>query len=56
MANTDAFNYFNNMSPSYKKAAIHWVNSAKQEITQQKRLRTLIEDSAAARKIKPLSY
>ncbi len=50
-ANPAAWTYFDRQPPGYKRAAIHWVTSAKQEATQQKRLATLIEDSAAGRRL-----
>ncbi|MEQ8809486.1 MAG: YdeI/OmpD-associated family protein [Imperialibacter sp.] len=53
-ANQMAWQNFNNMAPSYKKPAIWWVISAKQEVTRRKRLATLIEDSAANIKVKHL--
>lgn len=37
--------------PGYRKAVLHWVTSAKRPETRAKRLATLIEDSAAGRKI-----
>lgn len=42
--------------PSYRKAAIHWVTSAKQAATRERRLAALIEDSLAGRPIKPLAW
>ena len=51
--NTRAWGNFNAMAPSYKKLAIWWIVSAKQEATKLKRLTTLIEDSAAGRKVRP---
>ncbi len=42
-----AWRYFEALAPSYRKTAIHWVMSAKQEATRQKRLAELIADSAA---------
>ena len=45
MSNQIAWEYFENLAPSYKKTSIHWVMSAKQEATQQKRLLQLISDS-----------
>lgn len=51
--NSDAWENFIAMAPSYKKLAIWWVTSAKQEATRLKRLATLIEDSAAGRKVHP---
>ena len=44
------------MSDSFKKTAIHWVMSAKQEPTGEKRLNELIMDSEAGRKVKRLNY
>jgi uncharacterized protein YdeI (YjbR/CyaY-like superfamily) len=37
--------------PGYRKVALHWVTSAKKPETRARRLATLIEDSAAGRKI-----
>lgn len=45
MSNSIAWEYFENLAPSYKKTSIHWIMSAKQETTQQKRLQQLISDS-----------
>ena len=42
------------MPRSYRHPAVWWVMSAKQEATRERRLATLIADSAAGRKIKPL--
>lgn len=42
--------------PSYRKAAIHWVTSARQPGTRERRLAALIEDSRAGRPIKPLAW
>jgi uncharacterized protein YdeI (YjbR/CyaY-like superfamily) len=39
----------------YRQAAIRWVMTAKKEETRQRRLATLIEDSAAGRTIAPLT-
>lgn len=55
-SNQKAWNFFQSMAPSYRRTAIHWVMTAKQESTRLKRLNELIADSEAARKIKPLSY
>jgi uncharacterized protein YdeI (YjbR/CyaY-like superfamily) len=44
-ANKKAWNYFNSLAASYKKLSIHWVMSAKQEVTKMKRLNELITDS-----------
>lgn len=53
-ANKSAWKNFNEMIPSYKRPAIWWVMSAKQEATRLRRLETLISDSEQGRKIKQL--
>jgi uncharacterized protein YdeI (YjbR/CyaY-like superfamily) len=40
--------------PSYRRAATHWVTSAKQLATRERRLAQLIEDSKAGRVISPM--
>ena len=42
---------FEQRPPSYRKTVLHWVTSAKKPETRERRLATLIEDSAAGRKI-----
>ena len=37
--------------PGYRKVVLHWINSAKKPETRERRLATLIADSAAGRKI-----
>jgi uncharacterized protein YdeI (YjbR/CyaY-like superfamily) len=54
-ANRRAWDYFSAMPPSYRRPAIWWVVSAKKEETRQRRLATLIADSEAGRRIKPLT-
>lgn len=54
--NKKAWNFFQQMPPSYKKPAINWVMSAKQESTKHSRITTLIKDSEEGKKIKPLDY
>lgn len=48
--------YWGAQTPGYRRAAAFWVTSAKREATRQRRLETLIADSAAGRPIKLLSY
>ncbi|MEX0762453.1 MAG: YdeI/OmpD-associated family protein [Dehalococcoidia bacterium] len=48
--NEKAWNLFQSQAPSYKRVCTWWVMSAKQEATRQRRLATLIEDSAAGRR------
>jgi hypothetical protein len=43
------------MPPSYRQAVIRWVMTAKKEETRERRLRRLIEDSAAGRRIPPFT-
>jgi uncharacterized protein YdeI (YjbR/CyaY-like superfamily) len=54
-ANKTAWANFGKMPPSYRRPAIWWVMSAKQEATRERRLATLIADSAAGRRVKPLT-
>ena len=42
--------------PSYRRAVTHWVTSAKGQATRERRLATLIEDSAAGRKVGPMRW
>ena len=39
----------------YRRAAVHWVTSAKREATRERRLAQLVECSAAGRDVPPLS-
>jgi uncharacterized protein YdeI (YjbR/CyaY-like superfamily) len=52
--NRKAAAYFDARPPWYRRAAIHWVISAKREETRDRRLAQLIADSAAGRSIAPL--
>jgi len=54
-ANRAAWRFFEAQPPSYRKTAIYWVTSAKKVETRQKRLTTLIEDSANGRRIGQLA-
>lgn len=53
-AHPDAWTFFDTQAPWYQRAATWWVISAKREETQQRRLATLIEDSAHGRRIRSL--
>ncbi|MEK6191640.1 MAG: YdeI/OmpD-associated family protein [Chloroflexota bacterium] len=55
-AEPTAWTYWQAQAPGYRRQAAFWVLSAKQEATRERRLTFLIEDSAAGRPIKPLSY
>jgi uncharacterized protein YdeI (YjbR/CyaY-like superfamily) len=50
-ANKAAWQYFDSEAPWYRRVAVHWVTSAKKPETRQRRLGTLIRDSAAGRRI-----
>jgi uncharacterized protein YdeI (YjbR/CyaY-like superfamily) len=54
-ANAVAWENFMAMPPSYRKPALWWVISAKKPETRERRLATLIEDSAAGRRIAQMS-
>jgi uncharacterized protein YdeI (YjbR/CyaY-like superfamily) len=53
-ADASAWDFFQRQRPSYRRTAIYWVTSAKRLATRSKRLQTLIDDSAAGRRVKPL--
>ena len=50
-ANRKAWKWFTSQAPSYQRVAIYWVTSAKREDTRERRLITLIEDSANERRL-----
>jgi uncharacterized protein YdeI (YjbR/CyaY-like superfamily) len=50
-----AWAWFSGQAPSYRKAAVHWVLSAKREDTRDRRFTQLVEDSAAERRVAPLA-
>jgi len=49
--NRAAWRYFQSETASYRRTVIWWVASARREDTRQRRLETLIADSAAGRRI-----
>jgi uncharacterized protein YdeI (YjbR/CyaY-like superfamily) len=53
-ANHEAWRYWQAQTASYRRAATWWMVSAKQEATRERRLITLIDDSAAHRPIRLL--
>ncbi len=53
--NPAAWDFFQRQAPWYRRSAAFWVVSAKKEETRQRRLGTLIADSAAGRTIGPLT-
>ena len=54
-ANRKAYSFFSAQAPWYQRAATHWITSAKKDETRERRLATLIEDSARGRTIGPLT-
>jgi uncharacterized protein YdeI (YjbR/CyaY-like superfamily) len=53
--NRKAWAFFQAQPVWYRHTAVWWIVSAKREATRERRLATLIEDSAAGRPIKPLT-
>jgi uncharacterized protein YdeI (YjbR/CyaY-like superfamily) len=53
--NRAAWDFFRAQAPSYQRIALFWVVSAKRDDTKARRLDVLIADSAAGRRIGPLS-
>ena len=49
--NVKAWKFFISKAPWYQRTSIHWVMTAKQEVTRIKRLETLINDSQNERTI-----
>ncbi len=52
----DAWAFFQKQAPSYQRAAVWWVISAKQDVTRAKRMAKLIEDSASGQRLAHLVY
>ena len=50
-ANEGAWAWFAGQPRGYRRSAIYWVMSAKQEATQRRRLAQLIEEAAAGRRV-----
>jgi uncharacterized protein YdeI (YjbR/CyaY-like superfamily) len=53
--NRAAWAFFQKQAPWYRQVTTWWIVSAKREETRERRLATLIEDSAAGRRIKALT-
>jgi uncharacterized protein YdeI (YjbR/CyaY-like superfamily) len=53
-ADAAAWAWFSAQPPYYRRQALHWVTSAKQAATRERRLDALIADSAAGLRVKPL--
>lgn len=55
-ASPEALAFYEGLRPSYRRVAAHWVMSAKQERTRDRRLAQLVEDCEAGRLVPPLRY
>lgn len=55
-SNRKATAFWEAATPSYRTGCIHWVMSAKQAATRDKRMQQLIDDSAAGRLVPPQRY
>jgi uncharacterized protein YdeI (YjbR/CyaY-like superfamily) len=53
-AEAGAWEWFQAQAPSYRRAALHWVTSAKRPETRERRLTLLIQDSTARLRVGPL--
>jgi uncharacterized protein YdeI (YjbR/CyaY-like superfamily) len=53
-AKKKAWSWFEEQPKGYRQSTFRWVMTAKREDTRKRRLATLIEDSAAGRRIAPL--
>ena len=51
--NKKAWEFYSAQAPSYRKTAVYWVMSAKQEKTRLKRMNELIEASSREKKPAP---
>jgi uncharacterized protein YdeI (YjbR/CyaY-like superfamily) len=51
-ANKKAWTWWSEQPPWYRRVTTHWVVSAKKDETRERRLATLIEDSAQGRRIR----
>ena len=54
-ANDKAWAFFEEQAPWYRRGAVYWITSAKLEATREKRLQTLIDCSAAGKRVPPLT-
>jgi uncharacterized protein YdeI (YjbR/CyaY-like superfamily) len=55
-ADAAAWAYFEAAPPSYRRQALWWVVSAKRPETRERRLATLIEDSAAGQRLRQYTW
>ena len=55
-ADAAASAFWDAATPAYRRQVTHWVLTAKQEATRERRLAQLIDDSAAGRLVPPLRF
>jgi uncharacterized protein YdeI (YjbR/CyaY-like superfamily) len=55
-ADAAASAFWSAATPTYRRQVTHWVLSAKQEATRERRLTQVIDDSAAGRLVPPMRY
>lgn len=55
-ADAAAAAFFESATPTYRRQVTHWVLSAKQEATRERRLAQLIDDSGAGRLVPPMRF
>jgi len=55
-SNAAAREFFDAQAPWYRRAAIHWIVSAKREETRLRRLAALVEDSAQGRTLRQFTW
>ena len=53
-ANGEAWAFFGRQPPGYRRMAMRWVMDAKREVTRERRLNELIEDSTNGLRIRAL--
>jgi uncharacterized protein YdeI (YjbR/CyaY-like superfamily) len=54
-SDTKAWEFFQSQAPWYRRTATRWVTGAKKEVTRDRRLATLVEDSREGRTIRQLT-
>lgn len=55
-SNRPAWSFFDAQTPTYRRAAAHWVMSAKRSETRERRLARLIDDSGEGRLVPTLTW
>jgi uncharacterized protein YdeI (YjbR/CyaY-like superfamily) len=55
-ADAKAQAHFDAMTPSYRRTVVHWIMSAKQEATRERRFAALLDSSHRGRRVPPLDF